>query len=257
MEPADQIKTDLLAKYDGEAAERDNAEWLAAGGSARVPESRASHYFIDRKVTEALKLCGPHASDQSRVLEIGCSFGHMTSLLAARFKHLTAVDLSADSVAVAQKRLRHYGITHVSFVVDDAERLTQVPDGAFDIVFSFSTVRFCPNPQAVLSSMYRKLRPGGVAVVDFPNRHSPWHGGIKRLLGIAPHIHDTLYTKPQAVRLFTNAGFRVEGVRQFLFTTKRLPTLLLPLSRTVDVTFEKLPLLRRLAGIIMVKGVRD
>ena len=58
------------------------------------------------------------------------------------------------------------------------------------------------------------------------------------------------------MQLFTNAGFRVEDVKQFLFTTKRLPAALLPLSKAVDVTFERLGPLRRLAGIIMVKGVR-
>ncbi len=257
MDTSARIKADMLAKYDSEARELNSAAWLSAGGNSRVPESRASHYFIDRKVTEALKLAGTSASYESKVLEIGCSFGHMTSLLAAKFRHLTAVDLSADSICVAEKRLKHYGITNVSFVVDDAESLAMLPDDAFDVVLSFSTIRFCPNPQAALDSIHRKLRPGGVAIVDFPNRHSPWHGAIKRLLGIAPHIHDTLYTKAQAVQLFTNAGFRVEDVKQFLFTTKRLPETLLPLFKAVDVTFERLGPLRRLAGIIMVKGVRD
>jgi len=257
MDTSARIKVDMLAKYDGEARELNSATWLSAGGSARVPESGASHYFIDRKVTEALKLAGASASYESKVLEIGCSFGHMTSLLAAKFRHLTAVDLSADSICVAEKRLKHYGITNVSFVVDDAESLANLPDGAFDAVFSFSTIRFCPSPQAALNSIRKKLRPGGVAIIDFPNRFSPWHGGIKRLLGVAPHIHDTLYTKTQAVQLFTNAGFRVEDVKQFLFTTKRLPETLLPLFKAVDATFERLGPLRRLAGIIMVKGVRD
>ena len=257
MDKSAKVKVDILAKYDGEAGELNNAEWLCAGGSARVPESKAAHYFIDRKVTEALKLAGASASYESSVLEIGCSFGHMTSLLAAKFNHLTAVDLSPDSIAVAQKRLKHYGITNVSFVVDDAESLANLPDGSFDLVFSFSTVRFCPNPKAVLNSMHRKLRPGGVAVVDFPNRYSPWHGGIKRLVGIAPHVHDTLYTRKQAVQLFKNAGFKVDGVNQFLFTTKRLPAVLLPLFKAVDVTFERLGPLRHLAGIIMVKGVKE
>ncbi len=151
MDESAKVKADILAKYDGEARELDNADWLCAGGSARVPESKASHYFIERKVTEALNLAGTAAPSESRVLEIGCSFGHMTSLLAAKFKHLTAVDLSADSIGVAEKRLKRYGITNVSFVADDAESLAKLPDGAFDVVFSFSTIRFCPNPQAAPS----------------------------------------------------------------------------------------------------------
>jgi ubiquinone/menaquinone biosynthesis C-methylase UbiE len=257
MDESAKVKADILAQYDRQAGALDNDAWLAAGGDARVPESKASHYFVDRKVTEALKLAGALASQESRALEIGCSFGHMTSLLAAKVKHLTAVDLSPASVAVAARRLAHYGITNVSFVVDDAENLAKLADGAFDVIFSFSTIRFCPNPQAALNSIHRKLRPGGAAIIDFPNKYSPWHGAVKRLSGIAPHVHDTLYTSGRAVRLFTNAGFRVEGVKQFLFTTKRLPAALLPLSKLVDVTFERLGPLRLLAGIIMVKGVKQ
>jgi len=257
MDPSAKIKADILAKYDEEASELDNTEWLLAGENARVPESKASHYFIDRKVTEALKLAGTAASQEAKVLEIGCSFGHMTSLLARRFEHLTAVDLSPHSVAVARKRLTHYGTTHVSFVVDDAESLAKLPDDAFDVVLSFSTIRFCPNPQAALSSIHRKLRRGGVAIVDFPNKYSPWHGAIKSLFGIAPHIHDTLYTRPQAVQLFEKTGFKVEGVKQYLFTTKRLPAVLLPLSKAVDAVFERVSPLCRLAGIIMVRGVKE
>jgi ubiquinone/menaquinone biosynthesis C-methylase UbiE len=256
VDPSAKVKADMLAKYNGEANELNNAEWLAAGNSVRVPESKASFYFIERKVTEALKLAGASASQESKVLEIGCSFGHMTSLLAARFKDLTAVDLSPDSVEVARKRLTHYGITHVSFIVDDAESLAKLPDGAFDLVFSFSTIRFCPNPQAAMNSICKKLRRGGVAIIDFPNKYSPWHGAIKGLLGIAPHPHDHLYTRPQAVKLFESAGFKVEGIKQFLFTTKRLPTVLLPFSKAVDMVFERVGPLCRLAGIIMVKGVK-
>ncbi|MBM4028517.1 MAG: class I SAM-dependent methyltransferase, partial [Planctomycetes bacterium] len=251
------IKRDIIAKYDSEATAKDCPEWLAAGGSVRVPESRASHYFIDRKIREALALYGRSASRPSRALEIGCSFGHMTALLAARCEQLTAVDLSAASVAIAAKRLRHYGIANTSFVVDDAESLAHLADETFDVAFSFSTIRYCPAPEAALSAIRRKLRPGGIAILDFPNRYSPWHGALKGLLGLGAHVHDTLYTKRQAVRLCEQAGFRIETVKVFLFTTKRLPTVLLPLFRGVDLVCERLPLVRNLGGIIMVKGVKE
>jgi len=257
MDASEKVKGDLIAKYDGEATEKDNATWLSVGGSARVPESKASHYFIDRKVGEALKLCGTSAAHPSQALEIGCSFGHMTSLLATRCEHLTAVDLSPSSIAIAERRLRQYGITNVSFAVDDAESLARLPDETFDVVFSFSMIRYCPDPASALRAIRRKLRPRGIALVDFPNRYSPWHLVVKRLFGIRVHVHDTLYTKQEAVRLFERAGFRVEGVKQFLFTTKRLPAALLPLFKAVDFVLERLPLFPHLAGIILVKGVKE
>ncbi|NOY06054.1 MAG: class I SAM-dependent methyltransferase [Chlorobi bacterium] len=249
-----EVKKAIIEKYDREAREKNTEQWLEQGNDPRVPEGKAAHYFIDRKVREALNLCAADLSSCRDALEIGCSFGQMTSLLAGRFERLTAVDISPESVAIAEKRMRRYGITNVSFVADDAEVLSRIPDESFDAVFSFSTVRFCPDPVAALRAMRAKLRPGGVAVVDFPNRHSPWHVFVKSVLGIRKHINDRLYTAREAEQLFRDAGFEVERVKLFLFTTRRLPASLLPLFRIVDFVLERIPPFPRLAGIIMVKG---
>ena len=144
----DKIKKTVLNKYEKEAFEKDSIDWISKGCSPRVPESKSSHYFIDRKVEEALKYC--EYKRDARVLEVGCSFGHMTYLLSQKFNHVTAVDISPKSIEIARKRLKYYGIENVTFIVDDAEELSTLDNSAFDIVFSFSTIRYCPNPQKAL-----------------------------------------------------------------------------------------------------------
>jgi SAM-dependent methyltransferase len=123
-------------------------------------------------------------------------------------------------------------------------------------VFSFSTIRFCPQPEKAMAAIHAKLRPGGVAIIDFPNRRSPWHSWLKRMMGIKPHIHDRLYTKREAIDLFEKAGLSVERAVCFLFTSRRLPKFLLPLFIVADFIFERLPYFPEFAGIIMVKGVK-
>ena len=250
------IKGAIIKQYDDEAQELDTASWLARDDDVRVPEPGAAHYFVGRKVAMGLKLCGNRLSDSTRVLEIGCSFGQMTALLAKRFSHLTAVDISPKSVQIAEKRLRTYGLNHVHFAVDDAESLRSVSDNSFDVVFSFSTLRFCPQPEKALTAIKDKLRPDGIAIIDFPNRNSPWHLLMKPLLGIKPHIYDRLYTASEAMELFRKSGYTVEQVKCFLFTSRRLPVFLLPLFAVIDFVLERAPLLSKLAGIIMVKGVK-
>ncbi len=245
------IKDDIIKLYDDEAASYDNAEWMARGDSARVPESAASLYFIGRKVEKALELSPKNRA--ARAHEIGCSFGHMTSLLAKEYDRLTASDISPKSIEIARKRLAHYGVSNVTFEVADAEALTPFPDSSFDITYSFSTIRFCPNPEKALTEIHRTLAPGGTLVVDFPNRYSPWHFLLKPLSGIRPHMHDTLYSKRTAADLLASAGFVDIAVVPFLFTTKRLPNALLPLFRLIDRVFERTPL-RNFAGIIMVRA---
>lgn len=250
------VKQKIVAQYDQEALEKDNMDWLQKGGNERVPESQSAHYFIDRKVNEALSMCGGVFSSESKVLEIGCSFGHMTALLARKCKDLTAVDISPASIRIAEKRLQFYGIQNTKFVVDDAEYLSNLPDNTFDVVFSFSTIRFCPRPEEAMKAMYRKLKPGGIAIVDFPNRYSPWHLIVKKAISIDKHIFDHLYSAPEVVRLFEGAGFEVQRVKRFLFTTKRLPSGLLPFSKAAEFILERIPFASTFAGIIMVKGIK-
>lgn len=256
MDPVqgEKVKSKLIALYDDEAASFDNEEWLARGNDARVPESAASLYFIGRKVQKALELVP--ADRTWRVHEIGCSFGHMTSLLAREYDTLTASDISPKSVGIARKRLERYGVTNVSFEVADAEALGQFPDASFEITYSFSTIRFCPNPRKALEEIHRTLTPGGRLVVDFPNKYSPWHFLLKPLSGIKPHMHDTLYSKKMAIDLLASAGFVDIVAVPFLFTTKRLPNILLPLFRLIDRILERTPL-RNFAGIIMVRAKKQ
>jgi hypothetical protein len=107
-----------------------------------------------------------------------------------------------------------------------------------------------------MSAIRDKLRPGGVAILDFPNRLAPWHSIMKPLLGIKPHIHDRLYKVGEAEQLFTHGGFSVDRVARFLFTSRRLPAAFLPLFRAVDITLERIPPFPALAGIIMIRGTR-
>jgi SAM-dependent methyltransferase len=148
-------------------------------------------------------------------------------------------------------------VRNVTFLEGDAERLTAFEDGAFDGVFSFSTLRFCPDPVAAAREMFRVLKPGGRGVVDAPNRNCPWYGPVKRLARIEPHIHDHLYTQAELERLLVSVGFIDIGSKHLLFTTKRMPKAAVPLCRVVDRVLEAIPGVRGLSGIVMAAGSRD
>lgn len=254
MNELNNVKQAIIQKYENEAEELEKSDWLTAGEDVRVPESRSSYYFVDRKISEALKLCGEQVTDRSHILEIGCSFGHMTAPLANRFSNITAIDISSKSVEIAKKRLEYYGIHHVKFETDDAESLENIPPESIDVVFCFSTIRFCPNPKKVIEKIQEKLCLGGIAIIDFPNRYSPWHSIIKPMMGIKPHIYDKLYSLKEISELYNGTGLNVETIKRFLFTSRRLPTFLLPFFIATDIVLERIPPFPSLAGIIMVKG---
>ncbi len=252
-EEPNEIKQNILRKYEQTAKKQDKSDtWLEKGGSFRVPEPKGALYFIERKVKMALKMCGE--TKGLKAMEIGCSTGNMTGLLAKKIDNLTGVDLSPKSVKVAEKRLKHYGINNVKFVADDAEKLSKIKDNEYDIIFSFSCIRYCPNMRAAMQSIYKKVKPGGIVIIDFPNILSPWHFLIKPLLGIKKHIHDNLYSAQELVKLFNDVGFKNVKYNYFLFTTRRIPTFLLPVSKLIDFVFERMFLIKNLAGIIIIRG---
>ena len=103
-----------------------------------------------------------------RVLDVGCGAGTLACSLAARVRHVDAVDRSP--VMVARARGRVPGNVRVGL----ADALTvDLPDRAYDAVLSSSVLHHLPLPEA-LRRMARWLRPGGVlAAVALPRSDLP------------------------------------------------------------------------------------
>lgn len=239
----DQVKAEIRERYDRFAApeleERGTYEELNA----------AKVYFRRRKLETALAL--GDFPPGGRVLEVGSSVGQYSFQLAKRGFDVTAADLSANAVAVGQRRAAAQNVRNVSFVVADAEQLSPLADNTFDGVVSFSTLRYVPNLHAALAEIRRVLKPGGTAVLDFPNRYCPWFY-VKQWLGSERHPHDHQFSAGTLRRLVASSGLQVTAIRHLLFTPTLAPAGVLPLFKAVDAIGERLPLVDRLAAIVMV-----
>ena len=240
-------KADVRARYDGMA----QAELQGTG--AFEPLSRAKVYFRGRKLSATLAMGRFPAG--SALLEIGCSVGQFTFPLAQQGHAVWGMDLSPVSVAVARQRAEAAGVRGVMFVSGDAEDLGQFPDGRFDGVVSFSTLRYVGDLPRALREIRRVLKPGGTAVLDFPNRWCPWFY-LKPWLGSERHPHDHWFSASQVRRMVAEAGLRDVRVRHLLFTPTVTPDPLIGVFAALDWVGERIPLLNRLAGIIMVAAVR-
>jgi SAM-dependent methyltransferase len=150
--------------------------------------------------------------------------------------------------------VKHFGLSNISFEVQDAENIKGHGEGEFDAAFSFSAFRYLPSPEKALGECFRLVKKGGSVVIDFPNKYCPWFLVLKPLVFIKKHIHDRLFTEPQIRRMMEEAGFVDIEVRRFLFTYKELPGFLLPVMKAVDFVLEHTPLIRKASAIIMVKG---
>lgn len=239
------VKDEVQARYDR------MAEAELRGMGSFEPLNRAKAYFRGRKLSAALAM--GRFSPGDNLLEIGCSVGQFTFPLAQQGYQVWGMDLSQASIGVATRRAEAEGVTGTTFVEGDAEDLSQFPAERFDGVVSFSTLRYVARLPKALAEIHRVLKPSGTAVIDFPNRWCPWFY-LKAWLGSERHPHDHWFSVPTVKRLVADAGFADVRVQHLLFTPTVTPDALVAVFAGLDWVGERLPLVRRLAGIIMVGG---
>jgi SAM-dependent methyltransferase len=102
----------------------------------------------------------------SVVLEAGCGVGAQTISLArgSPEAHITAIDVSADSVATARRATAAAGLTNVRFLQADLFALPFAPS-SFDHVFVCFVLEHLSRPVEALTSLRRLLRDGGTLTV--------------------------------------------------------------------------------------------
>ena len=95
-----------------------------------------------------------------RALEIGCSIGVFTAMLAPFCNELRAVDVSERAVAAARERLA--GFPHVC--VERRRLPEETPQGPFDLIVASEVLYYWPK-EVMLAALRRfeeLLAPGGV-----------------------------------------------------------------------------------------------
>jgi len=139
--------TDQVADWNGQAGER----WVA--NQARLDAMVA--VFGQAAIEAAAPVTG------ERVLDVGCGAGASSLALAARVGaqgQVLGVDIS--EALIGRARALAPQDTPARFQVADASS-AELPEGAFDILFSRFGVMFFDDPAGAFAHMRRALRPGG------------------------------------------------------------------------------------------------
>jgi phosphatidylethanolamine/phosphatidyl-N-methylethanolamine N-methyltransferase len=94
------------------------------------------------------------------VLEVGVG----TGLALPRYtqdKWITGIDLSAEMLHRARKRVASRGLTNVAALRELDAESTDFPDASFDIAVAMFVASVVPDPRGLLKEMRRVVRPGG------------------------------------------------------------------------------------------------
>jgi SAM-dependent methyltransferase len=124
---------------------------------------KAKSAAMGRDVTEAL-VAYANPRPGMRVLDLACGTGEPAITVATRIPtaHVTALDLSADLLAIADQRASQRGLANITTRQADAQQLP-FPDEQFDLATSRFGVMFFADLDRALRELHRVLKPGARA----------------------------------------------------------------------------------------------
>lgn len=149
-----------------------------------------------------------------RLLDWGCGWGQVTTLLRGQGVDVVAFDYRAEVDAPRTERLERFPEIEAHVSPDPVHLPFQ--DRSFDTVLSCGVLEHVVDPDGSLDEIRRVLRTGGTFyVTNLPNRYS-YTERIARLLGLYYHGRlpdDRVYTRRTARELLERHRFRVTELR--------------------------------------------
>jgi ubiquinone/menaquinone biosynthesis C-methylase UbiE len=106
------------------------------------------------------------------VLEFGCGTGSTAISHAPYVKHIQAIDFSSEMIAIAQAKADSAQVQNVTFAPATIDDL-KVPDESFDAVLGLNVLHLLNDREAVITKVYRMLKPGAVQSLSRGSQDAP------------------------------------------------------------------------------------
>jgi len=149
-----------------------------------------THVKRDSKQTKVIReltyrTIEPYLKKEQSVLELGCSDGYMTEMLAKKVKHLDVVDGSKFFFNKATADFKKKEITNVEFYLSLFE--TFETNKKYDLVIASFILEHVLDPQKVLEVIYNILKEEGLLIVVVPNANA-----LSRQLALQMNLYKSL-----------------------------------------------------------------
>jgi len=205
--------------------EQDLAKSLAVTGDSR-------EFYAQKRIDWTAQCLARLGHSVRRILDYGCGDGTNVPMLAARFnaEHVSGVDLSAESIAVARQANAAPGSRFLCTT-------EWTPDGTFDLAFTngvFHHIQQAERP-ACLEAIRRAVRPGGLFAFW---ENNPWNPGTQFVMSRCAFDEHAIKISPrQAKTLLSNAGFEILRTDSLFYFPRQLSFL-----RPAEAWLRPLPL---------------
>jgi SAM-dependent methyltransferase len=194
------------------------------------------------------------APGAKRVLELGCGTGLYTERMVPHCRELVAIDISDVLLDRARARVRDQ---RVQFVRQDLERIDLAHAAApFDAAFGNSVLHHLDLDEA-LPRLHRLLAAGAHVAFSEPNLFNPqvrlmfsgWQWA-KRKWSVSDS--EMAFYPSELLSAFTRTGFDVLEIAPFDFVHPATPARAIPVANTLGRWFERIPIVKMLAGSLFI-----
>ncbi|KAI9650401.1 hypothetical protein NHQ30_000415 [Ciborinia camelliae] len=163
----------------------------------------------------------PHIKPTSRILDLGCGPGSITTDIASLIPQgsIIGLDAGASVVDIANTKAKELGLDNCSFQVGDIMKLP-FEDGSFDVVYTHQLLIHLPDPVGAIKEMRRVCKVGGFVACRESNMQDavfyPSTPGLKKSVEIMEVMIREKGSEPHAGKFLgkwaRQAGFEEERV---------------------------------------------
>lgn len=200
-------------------------------------------YWCDRQYEhqaeeKALKKLLPR--EKENVVDLGGGYGRLTPFYARYFSEVLILDYSQKHLRQAEVMVKSMDLKGVETKQGDIYNLP-LKSGRFEVGLMVRVMHHLEDPRRVLEEVFRILKPGGVFILEFPNK-CHFKAGLRSLLRLNPGfcLRTTRHRQPAAGTEGIFYNYHPRDVYQMLEETG------FEIERRVSASNLRSPLLKKL-----------
>ena len=192
----------LLDVYNGTYWKSDNPKVRGYADYAKESALYLKTYKL------RMKLVSKWLPEKGRILDVGCAAGYFLRIAQQHGHDVHGVELSQ---AIAQEAIQSLGADRVyNGFLDDAVEARGWQDHSFDLVTIWDVIEHVPEPQGLLASIKKMIKPGGKLLLETQNVNSKLANKLGKRWHHYKHDEHLYHFNPDTIsRLLTDCGYKV------------------------------------------------
>ncbi len=171
-------------------------------------------------------------------LEIGCGTGKNTSYLVTKCKHIVAVDISDEMLAIAKTKVSDSNnVTFINTDIQEPWNFFPANSCAFDLIVCSLVLEHIEDLMLVIQRMAEHLEQGGILYIGELHPFKQYNGSKARFITDEGEKIVKVFTHhiTDFIDAATSHGLRVEGIKEYFDNDDRTA-----IPRILALKFKKL-----------------